>query len=142
MDGIFFDEAPNKTTALTLSYMQSAATAVQLAFPPSHSIVMTNPGVQVDARFYASADYINVFENTYAAYTPAAMAGTPAGLENKATFMVHSFTGDAAAQQQIVERAGRGGYAGWLVTTENDYDAFSELWDELCAGVVGQTKMQ
>lgn len=140
IDGIFIDESPGTANTDTLSYMQQAASAVRSAFPAGSNTVVSNPGVQVDSRFYAFADYINVFENAYSAYTPKTMAATPKGYESQATLIVHSFSGNAPAQQKIIDTVNQGGYGGLLVTTADSYDTFSALWNELCSAKSPQPK--
>lgn len=133
VDGIFLDEAPATGSSANLNYMSQAATAVRNYLPSGRSIIMTNPGVQVDQRFYSYADFINVFENTYAAYTNSSVAATPAAFANKAVFMIHTFTGNTAMQRKVVNDTQQGNIGGLLITTANDYDAFSGMWTSFCA---------
>ncbi|KAI4121766.1 MAG: hypothetical protein LQ347_006746 [Umbilicaria vellea] len=133
VEGVFIDEAPGAASTNTLSYMQQTASFVRSTFPMGHNTIITNPGVQVDSRFYAWADFLNVFENAYSAYTSTSITSTPKGYEGQATAIVHSFTGDAAAQQSIIDTVNNGNYGGLIVTTQDTYTAFSALWTQFCS---------
>lgn len=70
IDGIFFDEAP--ADVAHVNYMTTISDAVRAATQDGESnphppqLVIYNPGIFVDPRFYEAADYIAVFENTTA----------------------------------------------------------------------------
>ncbi|KAK3711691.1 hypothetical protein LTR37_009468 [Vermiconidia calcicola] len=62
VDGIFFDEAPQKGDCV--NYMRDVTSHAKSALSSGSNMVLFNPGAGVDEAYWQIADYINVLENS------------------------------------------------------------------------------
>ena len=138
VNGIFFDEAP--TVAANVTYMQAISTYARNTLTNGHTIVF-NTGAAVDSRYWAVADFINVFENTEAAYK-AANIGALDGqgvYSEKTTLIIHTYTSSLTIEESDVDTiidSDHDNIAGVFITertvAQNPYSAFPAQWDKLC----------
>jgi len=136
LDGIFFDEAPATWTAATSIYMTTAVAATTLVFELTPYIFF-NPGVPVDIRFYNLANNILVWENSYSAYSMAAIAAIPFVYASKSTVVIHGFSGSTKDQTQAVKALSSYGISGIFISDMSSYSAFSNIWAQFCQAIAG-----
>ncbi|KAK4986363.1 hypothetical protein LTR50_005341 [Elasticomyces elasticus] len=132
MDGIFFDEAPS--SASLVPYMQSVSTYAKTTMTRGN-ITVFNAGVNVDTGYYQYTDYVNVFENTYAAWTASGSGvnSIPTTYRAKSTIMVHDYTASTTQLNTDVTNVVNAGIAGQLFTTQTDYNVWSTQWSNYVA---------
>ena len=135
VDGIFVDEAPSDTAYF--GYMRDARRHATQAFADKKALVWTNPGVPVDAAFYAEADLVNSCENDYRTWSSQQdTAATPDVLRAKSTIMLHNYHGSPAQLRNDADRLRRAGYRAFLISTDSNYTSFSRMWKEYVATMV------
>lgn len=106
LDGIFFDEAIQQVTSTAYTYMANitchAKEVIQTSALNFNPMVYFNPGAIPDVRYYTLADYIAVFEDSFANYLIAAetletsMAGIPI---TRSAFIIHTLSSSWTAAQ-------------------------------------------
>lgn len=146
MDGIFFDEAVSEISDTLYNYMANitcyARDTITTTANGGLAMVYFNPGTEADIRYYTLADYIVMYEDTYAAYLttdPEASETTP--MRNTA-FIVHSMPGTWNQTQlhSFVNGLVDGDQLGSIfVTTNSDqsnpYSSFGADWTDFVAAV-------
>ena len=139
VDGVFLDEAPSDLKFI--AYMKSIAQATKAALG-SQARVWGNPGVPVDAAFYAVVDVVNACENSWEFWAKGGgREGVSRELRARSTVMVHGFSGAAGDLEGVVLRLVRAGFCAGLITTDQSYTAFCPLWDTFvgCVAVANET---
>ena len=135
VDGIFIDEAPSDIAFL--EYMKKARAHAKTKFPEK-VVVWTNPGVPVDAAFYAEADLVNSCENSHRAWSHQKhISATPENLRSKSTVMIHDYRGSSAQLRSEADNLRKAGYRACLISTDSNYTTFSRLWQEYISTFVG-----
>jgi hypothetical protein len=137
--GIFFDEAP--TTPDKIDYMRNITTFARNTLTNGNTILF-NAGVQVDPGYWAIADFINVFENTEAAYDVADIGALDGNgiYSHQASLIIHSYTDDISTLKYDVDTImnfDKDGIAGLYITdvtmaNNNPYNSFPKIWAEFC----------
>jgi hypothetical protein len=128
LDGIFFDEAPDRYTTANYNYLSSVASYARAKFPGGH--LNTNPGVVCDSRYFSLVDTVNVFEDYYSSYGSRTLNNIPVALRPKSTIIIHNFNGNANKQTSLVQTIAGGGVSGMYITTTRGYTSFSNLWNQ------------
>lgn len=132
--GIFFDEAP--TTPDKLDYMQNIATFARNTLTHGNTILF-NAGAQVDDGYFTIADFINVFEDTEAAYDVADIGALDGNgvYSHQATLLIHTYTSDEVTETNDIETIinfQNDGIAGLFITdvtvADNPYGKFPTAW--------------
>ncbi|TKA79115.1 hypothetical protein B0A55_02408 [Friedmanniomyces simplex] len=126
LDGIFFDEAPSDGNCT--SYMSDATSFAKTTLTRG-STVLFNAGQAVDATFWGIADYINVLEDTEAAYDNANIGALDGEGEYHAqsTVILYDYSdGPAVLERDVGTLLGvqRDAMAGLYVTDLGVYDRF------------------
>ncbi|KAK3109787.1 hypothetical protein LTR53_016575 [Teratosphaeriaceae sp. CCFEE 6253] len=126
IDGVFFDEAPSDANC---SAYMSDATAFAKSTLTRGSTVLFNSGQAVDPSFWAIADFINVLEDTEAAYDTADIGALDGeGVYHAQTTMIlHTYTdGPAILRRDVQTILGveRDAMAGLYIT---DLDVYNKL---------------
>lgn len=138
VNGIFFDEAP--TVAANVTYMQTISTYARNTLTNGHTIVF-NTGSAVDTGYWTWADFINVFEDTEAAYDVADIGALDGNgvYSEKTTLIIHTYTSSLATEERDVDTiidSDHDNIAGVFITertvAQNPYNAFPAKWNELC----------
>lgn len=132
--GIFFDEAPTAATSVT--YVQDIATFARNTLTHGKTIVY-NPGSPVDAGYWNSADYINVFEGTEASYRQVKIPNLVGAHKSNATIIINNYTSNAETEENDVDTiidSDLDGLAGVYIT-DRLYSAFPTRWSWLCEWV-------
>lgn len=128
MDGIFFDEAPDKHSTAAYHYMSQVA----IAASRSLGYVAFNPGVKPDSRYFDLANNICVWENAYSKYSSSAWSSLTLAQRAKSSILIHTFNSNASKQKSIVSAIETSGVAGLYITTvslgANPWGSFSSLW--------------
>ncbi|KAF8910526.1 Spherulation-specific family 4 [Gymnopilus junonius] len=136
VDGIFFDEAVAEYNTSTLNYINSISAHARSQLGAGRQTVVLNPGEVVDTRWYATGDVINVFENSFAAFSLSTLeAAVPSSVRKNSTVAIYSFTGTAAQQTTTVDSLVAAGFAGVYVTTQNGYTVWSTLWAQFTSAL-------
>ena len=139
--GIFFDEAP--TGPDKLDYMRNITTFARNTLTNGKTILF-NAGVQVDPGYWAIADFINVFENTVAAYDVADIGALDGNgiYSHQATLLIHTYTHNTAREIDDIETImdfENDGIAGLFITdvtvANNPYGSFPARWTTFVSNV-------
>ena len=126
IDGIFFDESPSDANCST--YM-SNATAFAKSTLTRSGTVLFNTGQAVDSTYWSIADYINVFEDTEAAYDTAdigALDGEGA-YHAQTTMIIHNYADGPSIVRRDVDTIlsfQKDAMAGLYITDLDIYSAF------------------
>lgn len=132
--GIFFDEAP--TTPDKIDYMRNITTYARNTLTHGKTILY-NAGVGVDPGYWAIADFINVFENTEAAYDVADIGALDGNgiYSHQATLLIHTYTSGNETMTDDIETIidfDNDGIAGLFITdvtvANNPYGSFPKAW--------------
>lgn len=154
MDGIFFDEAPTSATPALYNYMANITCHAKTVISPHSTAALSNagglatvyfnPGAVADVRYYVQADYIAIFEDTYANYLSNAATFAP-GTEipmTRSNLMIHGMQTDwtTAQMSSFVSSLANGDRVGSVFLTSsadasNPYGSFSADWAAFVAGV-------
>jgi hypothetical protein len=135
MSGVFFDEATATYNSDTFAYMSNITTYARSIFGPGNDTIVFNPGTVVPSQFYSLADYIVAYEDTYADYSSSVITSIGAAQIPQSLFIMYSFTGDAAAQQSLVDSIVGAGIKGLFITTVPGYTAWSALMAQFCSAM-------
>ena len=135
MSGIFFDEAVAAYTPDAFAYMANITTYARTIFGPGNDTIVFNPGTVVPSQWYSLADYIVAFEDSYAAYSSAVIASISAAQIPQSLFILYGFTGDAVAQQTLIDSIVGAGIRGLYITTVSGYTAWSALFAQFCSAM-------
>lgn len=136
--GIFFDEAPTNST--DINYMRNITTFARNTLTHGKTIVF-NAGVQVHPGYWPIADFINVFENTEAAYDVANISALDGNgvYSHQATLLIHTYTSGKATETDDIETIidfENDGIAGLFITdvtvADNPYGKFPKDWAFFC----------
>lgn len=148
LDGIFFDEAIQQLTSAAYTYMANitcyAKETIHTSALNSIPMVYFNPGAIPDVRYYTLADYISVFEDSFANYLIAAetletsMAGIPMA---RSAFLIHTLSSSWTQAQisSFVSTLGNTDQIGSIFMTDiagtaNPYGAFADDFGTFVAG--------
>ncbi|KAF2764262.1 hypothetical protein EJ03DRAFT_321482 [Teratosphaeria nubilosa] len=136
LDGIFFDEAPSDGNCS--SYMSNATSFARSTLTRG-STVLFNAGEAVDSTYWSIADYINVFEDTEAAYDTADIGALDGEgkYHGQTTMIIHSYTDGAdivARDVNTILNVTNDAMAGLYITDLDVYSEFPTNW----MGFVGQ----
>ena len=132
--GIFFDEAP--TTPDKIPYMRNITTFARNTLTHGKTVLF-NTGQQVDPGYWAIADFINVFEDTEAAYDVADIGALDGNgiYSHQATLLIHSYTDGTSTMIRDIETIlafQNDGIAGLFITdvtvANNPYGRFPGNW--------------
>lgn len=136
MDGIFFDESP--TVPGNVSYMNTLATFAKSTLTKGPKTTLFNTGTAVDKGYWAVADYINVFEDTEAAYYAADIGALDGNgvYSQQTTLVIHSYTDPVANVYNDVNTIishNHDAIAGLFITNikaalADPYASFSNIW--------------
>ncbi|KAF2152368.1 hypothetical protein K461DRAFT_294041 [Myriangium duriaei CBS 260.36] len=134
--GIFFDEAPDDDSAELVSYMHNVSSHARLRFNNrTTSHIVYNPGCPVPSVYYEQADSIVAFEDTYPHYSGKAssfpLSDIPPADRKGSVFMINSFPGNVAAQNQIIADLTKNNITGFFISNYNDYSKIPTLWPQL-----------
>ena len=133
--GIFFDEAP--TTPDKVDYMRNITTFARNTLTRGKTMLY-NAGVQVDPGYWPITDFINVFEDTEAAYDVADIGALDGNgvYSHQATLLIHSYTSGNSTEIKDIETIvdfDNDGIAGLFITdvtvANNPYGRFPKKWD-------------
>lgn len=140
--GIFFDEAP--TTASGIDYMQNITDYARNTLTRGPKTILFNAGDAVDQGYWSIADYINVFEDTEAAYDAADIGGLDVGgtRSQQTTLIIHSYTDDGTVEARditTIMSVQNDAMAGLFITdipaSQNPYGSFPTAWTQFCANM-------
>ncbi|KAK4173724.1 Spherulation-specific family 4 [Triangularia setosa] len=125
--GVFFDEAPADTEHV--EYMASAASSVR-GILGRESMVVYNPGVFPDYRYYDSGDYVVPFENVarewWGEYARENVKNMPRELKEKSVVIAHSCK--EGERGQILEEVRKERWGGHFLTGEGGYERWDGGW--------------
>ncbi|WPH02251.1 Hypothetical protein R9X50_00510700 [Acrodontium crateriforme] len=127
VDGIFIDEAPGANGSC-VAYMQNITTFAKKTLTRGNTVLF-NAGTAVNESYWAIPDYINVFENTEAAYDTAnigALDGNGAHAR-KTTMLIYSHTTNSTIVKrdvQTIQRIQQDAIAGLYISDLNTYTKF------------------
>lgn len=130
--GIFLDEVNSTAAAPTLHYLSTVASHARLAISATgHSpTIVFNPGLVVDAKIVALADYTVVFEDDYSLFTWDFLKTIPKVYAKKAYLMMLGYPTNEGLSKKVVAYAKQ--YLGGLyLTTSPDYGSFGDNLDAL-----------
>lgn len=133
VDGIFFDEAPAVYTEADYTYMSTLS-----AFASSSQLtkIIFNPGTIPDNHYYAIADTIIAFEDSYTAYSSSVLNALPDEFLGQSAVLILDFTGSSQDQDTIINDLKVKGVDGLYVSTEGDYNEASTMWGQFCEGML------
>lgn len=143
LNGIFFDESPTDSGA-NVAYMRSISTFTKNTMKPGAAFTLFNMGVAPeDAAYWGTADFINVFEGTQAAYDDIPDNDTYYGnglYREQATIIIHGYEGSLVDERADVDELmspDKDGVAGVYVTerTTDLYSFFPQSWAQFCGFV-------
>ncbi|MCJ1264688.1 hypothetical protein MMC22_004562 [Lobaria immixta] len=133
VNGIFFDESP--TVAADVTYMQTISAYVRGKLTHGTKI-LNNAGVAVDEGYWNYADYINVFENTEAAYRTTDIDALVGDHADQATLIIHTYQSNLQTEEDDVDTIIDTGIVGVFISertvAQNPYNAFPANWAQLC----------
>ncbi|KXL46180.1 hypothetical protein M433DRAFT_149440 [Acidomyces richmondensis BFW] len=137
VDGIFFDEAPSDGNCT--AYM-SGATSFAKSTLTRGSTVLFNAGQAVNTTYWAIADYINIFEDTEAAYDSADIGSLDENgkYSSQSTMIIHSYTSGWSTMQQDVNTIlslQHDAMAGLYISNLDGYSNFPSNWTGFVAEV-------
>ena len=123
VSGIFFDEAPHTNDATDITYMQDASDAARSA---NLNTVVFNPGCKLDSgsasKYFAAADLIVEFENSYSAWTEAIPADEFSGTEDYSQDAVLLYSAPLEANySEVIHEARQMGLGAAYLTETSDY---------------------
>lgn len=145
MNGIFFDEAPSSAAPALYSYMSNVTTQARASIKNGgqNATIYLNPGTIPDVKYYALADNIAIFEDTYAQFLNNQQKyayGNNLPMV-QSTFLIHSVPGGwNQTQINSLVKALTGNKLGSLYITSvadlsNPYGAFGTYWTQFVAAV-------
>ena len=111
--------------------------------------ILFNAGLQVDQGYWPIADFINVFEDTEAAYDAANISLLDGNgvYSHQATLIIHSYTDNVATENDDIETIidfDKDGIAGLFITdvtvANNPYGSFPAAWAAFCSNVATVVK--
>jgi hypothetical protein len=126
MDGIFFDKTPNAFSSTSYEYMSNVTSYARSHIPSAR--VIFNPGVVPDLMYFQLADYVNVFEDSYLAYSSQTLGTIPTPIRAKSTVMIRDFTGSPSVQRRIVSNFMAGGISGLSIVSQSANSSWKTLW--------------
>lgn len=149
LDGIFYDEVAQQMTTSIYTYMANitcyAKETIHTSALNSIPMVYFNPGAIPDVRYYTLADYIAVFEDSFANYLVAAetletsMEGIPMA---RSAFIIHTLSSGWTQAQisSFVTTLGITDQIGSIFLTDvagtaNPYGQFSDDFATFVNGV-------
>lgn len=148
MDGIFFDEAPTSASTTLYTYMANvtclARQSIVSTLKGNKAMIYFNPGAVPETRYYALADFIAIFEDTYATYLSDASTFAPGTSlpMSMSAFFVHSMSSNWTQSQMtsFVNGLTNGDALGSVFLTSNTnaadpYAAFGADWTTFVAAV-------
>jgi len=135
MSGVFFDEAVATYSPAAFAYMSNITNYARSIFGPGNDTIVFNPGTVVPSQWYTLADYIVAYEDTYADYSSSVITSIAAAQIPQSLFILYSFTGDAAAQQTLVDSIIGAGINSLFITTVDGYTAWSALMPQFCSAM-------
>ena len=132
IDGFFMDEAPSN--AKCAAYMHHATTFAKGEIGQDKPVFF-NAGTGVDEVYWGIADYINVFEDTEAAYESADIAALDGDgkYARQSTMILHNYTGGKKMLKRDVETilgSKHDALAGLYITDSSGYTEFGSDWAE------------
>lgn len=147
IDGLFIDEAPtiySETDGSCTSWMQDVTSFAKSTLTHGNTI-MLNPGGPVNSTYWSLADYINVFEDTQAAYYSADIGSYDGNgvYSQQTTMIIHTYTNDATAEQKDVDtilNLNHDAMAGLYISPEYTYSAFPSNWNDFVGYVATVAK--
>ena len=146
MDGIFFDETPSQYTPINYAYMLNLTTFARTtelnSQPPPSNNVIFNPGAVADSQYYALANYINAFENSWSAYDDTVFNWIPEPYWEQTVFMIYGFKGTLAQQNSAVQDVKGKRLGGLFMSTQTVYTAVSSYWSQFCVDMLDYSPMQ
>ncbi|KAK4549788.1 hypothetical protein LTR36_005089 [Oleoguttula mirabilis] len=142
IDGIFFDEAP--TDGNCTAYMQNATAFAKTTLTHGNTVLF-NPGGAVNASYWSIADYINVFEDSEAAYDIAdigALDGQGA-YRAQSTMIIYGDTDESTTLHRDVNTilsSKNDDMAGLYITDKTIYSEFPGNWTGFVSEVAAVVK--
>ncbi|GAB7350155.1 hypothetical protein MBLNU459_g0822t1 [Dothideomycetes sp. NU459] len=132
--GIFVDESTEDTAQL--NYMKKLGASIRTTMPAAARRIWTNPGVVVDARFYAYADTVNFFEDSWTVWQATGSKLLPAALHANSSVMILGYNGTAAVLATQAQKLVNAGYRSGFVMNDSSYEVFDPVWGKFAADVM------
>ncbi|KAK0667291.1 Spherulation-specific family 4 [Cercophora samala] len=131
--GIFFDEAPADPDHV--GYMASAAGTVREILS-EEAVVVYNPGIFPDERYWESGDYVVVFENVakewWSGYVRENVKKLSKELKERSVVIAHSCQGEE--KEGILADVRREHWGGHFLTGEGGYESWDGGWGAYVGG--------
>jgi len=141
VSGIFFDEVTSNASQSTMEYLGTLNAYTVETLGPERSTIILNPGVQVPKALFDIANMVVVYEDAYTAPGLAkAIDSTPSALRKKAGVIVNNFSGNAAAQNTVIEHVLCAGIGSMYIGTAG-YEKASTLWAQFCLYMATKTTL-
>lgn len=108
-------------------------TASNLARSSDLGKVVFNPGAIPDPRYFALADNVVVFEGAYSVYATdlSAIAALSQATRSNSSVIIYDFSLAEADQEKFVNDLVAMDIGGLDITTLDNYNHWSALWDPL-----------
>ncbi|KAF8583568.1 hypothetical protein K439DRAFT_1348278 [Ramaria rubella] len=140
-DGVFFDQAATSSQEVSVYETYRSYVATKAWFTSDESFVTLNPGTTPDAGYYAVADLIVTFEDTYASFQFTDLTISTTTPASKQAVILH--TAPSGSHASTIEELVSGGVAAIYITNIaddsatdfNPYSGFPVDWTEFVSAV-------